>query len=160
MRLCCETGTPEQMMIEGRVEVENKLIAFQIPFLPIGVFMFIGTGQEFLKRAEGDEVLQRFAAHIRLGNDALADEAVRGVTYTDRACSLIHMSRLDPKDIKCLSTLWHEALHVAIVHLRRLNVEIGECGEILAYLQEFIANSLLEAYQKEKEHEQERRASR
>lgn len=114
----------------------------EIPLLPAGVIMFAGSKEEFISWAEKNgKKLRNIAAHVMSSSGPSA--MVKGYTINDGALSLILVPRFDAADEECVANLYHEALHVALAQLRRLGVEIGEDGEILAYMQEYIVKNLL-----------------
>ena len=114
----------------------------EIPLLPAGVIMFAGSKEEFISWAEkSGKKLRMIAAHVMSSSDPSG--MVKGCTINDGALSLILVPRFDDADQECVANLYHEALHVALAQLRRLGVEIGEDGEILAYMQGYIVKNLL-----------------
>ena len=116
---------------------------FLLPILNGTVSMFVG-GESDLFAYFSDaksESTKRMIASARLSPKAAGP--VMGTTLWDGTGAMIWLPKLDLGDESCIDSLYHEALHVALLAIKRTGVEIGEYGEILAYLQGFIVKSLL-----------------
>ena len=110
-----------------------------VPIYNQEVTLFVGSKNEMLRRFDKDEGLKTIMAKATLSqNDAAA-----GSTLFAPGQALIRIPELDLHDMKCVTSLFHEALHVAMIIADRTGIEIGKYGEVIAYLQEYIVKSLL-----------------
>lgn len=117
--------------------------ALSIPMFPAIVGLFVGSSDDMFKYYAGvkDHSLLRMLAKERLDSYSDAD---KGWVFIEGAESIIRLRRLDLSDMKCVGTLYHEALHVALDIVLRVGLEVGRNGEILAYLQGYIVEKLLD----------------
>ena len=113
-----------------------------VPIFNEAVSLFVGSTQDCFSyyRDAKSECVKRKLAKLRLA-ESVPNEL--GATVWDGASALIVLPKLDMSDEACVSTLYHEALHVALLTINRIGIEIGSYGEILAYLQGYIVKALL-----------------
>ena len=117
---------------------------FILPILNGTVSLFVGGESElfaYFSDAKAEST-KRMMANARLAPRAAG--VVTGTTLWDGASAMIWLPKLDLGDEANVGSLYHEALHVALLTIDRTGVEVGKHGEILAYLQGYIVKSLLE----------------
>ena len=108
------------------------------------VSLFVGSPEDLLKyfnMADSHESIRMVLAKAAMMPQTGAP--TEGITFGIGATDFILLPYLDLSDMKCVGSLYHEALHVALRTLRRIGVEIGENGESLTYLQGYIVDSLI-----------------
>ena len=114
-----------------------------VPILNEAVILFVGDDDDLLKYHEKSRntITLNIDAMVRTDDTNWKRSLGRTISY--EGTSLIQIPRIDLSDINCMDSLYHEALHVALLTIKRTGVEIGNYGEILAYLQGYIVKSLI-----------------
>lgn len=111
-------------------------------FVPIyneQVILFVGSQDQALNYFDARAGMKNIIAKVRLSENCGA----MATTTFGNGQALIMIPELDLHDMKCVTSLFHEALHVAMIIADRTGIEIGKYGEVIAYLQEYIVKSLL-----------------
>lgn len=119
-----------------------------VPIFNQMVTMFVGEYgdvRKYFRPSEKDRAMTRILSGVDMSGDA---SDARGSTTTTDATSLIILKKLDLGDDEDVAALYHEALHVALNIVHREGLAIGDSGEILTYLQGFIAKGLIRQLRK------------
>ena len=139
--MCTEKKAPQVPKALENAEWKGAC-GILVPIFNEVVLLFVGSAQDCFSyyRDAKSEGIERKLAKLRLA-ESVPNEL--GATVWDGASAMIVLPKLDMSDEACVSTLYHEALHVAMLTINRIGIEIGSYGEILAYLQQYIVKSLL-----------------
>ena len=134
----------EQKIPQALIDKEWKgACTIIIPIFGGDVTLFVGSDEDLSKYYKNT----KSASTRQLVNKLCANRPYvsveRGITVWDGVSILLKIPKLDMNDEGCVETLYHEALHAALLTMNRTGAEIGDGGETLAYLQGYIVKALL-----------------
>ena len=114
-----------------------------VPIFDEAVTLFVGSEEDLFRYHGGTRngVTLSLLANVRTA--PRVEGRKRAATYWHGASAMIVLPEIDLGDGACVSSLYHEALHVALLTLDRTGAEVGRYGETLAYLQSYIVDSLV-----------------